>query len=86
MEVLISEFGLKSSKVPANSLIASDFGIVGDDAVDLLKFVEAKIGKRINIDFDRYFQGEPGFLIFENDKADITIKTLAKLISEQNTS
>jgi len=76
--VLVNEFAIKRSKISLESLISRDLGIDGDDADDLIKFLEEKTGARIDIDLSKYFHGE-GVISFRKAK-DISVGDLAKLI------
>jgi len=78
--VLVDEFAIKRLKITPNSLIRGELGIDGDDADDLIKFIEKGVGKKIVIDLSDYFHDEG--IISLRRVSDISIRELSELISK----
>ena len=77
--VLVDKFAIKRSKIKPESLISRDLGIDGDDADELIDFIEKRVGKKINIDLSKYFHEEG--IISLRKVTDINVSQLAELVS-----
>jgi len=79
-KILTEMYAIKSRDITKTTRINKDLGIEGDDAVELIEFLEDHFHISLNIDLRSYFLGEG---IFDRKKtADLTIEELAKFVSD----
>jgi hypothetical protein len=78
VEILHDHFRVDISRLDPKTRVNRDLGIDGDDAIELLELIETRIGRRLDLDFARYFSGES---LFSGWKEDLSISKLAELMA-----
>ncbi|MDP3195900.1 acyl carrier protein [Tabrizicola sp.] len=78
VEILRDHFRVDISKLDPKTRVNRDLGIDGDDALELLEMIETRMGRRIDLDFARYFSGEN---LFSGWKEDLSLSKLAELMA-----
>lgn len=77
-QVLRDYYAVPEKKLSSQLSINRDLGIDGDDAVELVRFLEERIGRRIEINLSDYFYGE-GLIQFAS-KQNLSVNDLQNII------
>ena len=84
ISVLRKRYGVRSKEVSGDSIIATDLGVDGDDAVEFLQELEGMFAFRFEESVSRRFWPESG-IVFDSSIEPISVKELASIVAKNAT-